>query len=68
MITLDIETTMAMDHIWCCGLHITGEKRVSVLRNPMQIVDRCSRDLSVRDQVFVGHNIVNFDAPKLKEL
>ena len=68
MITLDIETTMAMDHIWCCGLNISGEKRVSVLRNPMQIVDRCSRDLSVRDQVFVGHNIVNFDAPKLKEL
>ena len=29
----------------------------------MQIVDRCSRE-----QVFVGHNIVNFDAPKLKEL
>ena len=63
MITLDIETTMAMDHIWCCGLNISGEKRVSVLRNPMQIVDKCSRD-----QVFVGHNIVNFDAPKLKEL
>ena len=63
MITLDIETTMAMDHIWCCGLNISGEKRVSVLRNPMQIIDKCSRD-----QVFVGHNIVNFDAPKLKEL
>ena len=29
----------------------------------MQIIDKCSRD-----QVFVGHNIVNFDAPKLKEL
>ena len=68
MITLDIETTMAMDHIWCCGLHITGEKRISVLRNPMQVMDKCSRDLSVRDQAFVGHNIVNFDAPKLKEL
>ena len=68
MITLDIETTMAMDHIWCCGLHITGEKRISVLRNPMQVMDKCSRDLSVRNQVFVGHNIVNFDAPKLKEL
>ncbi len=63
MITLDIETTMAMDHIWCCGLNISGEKRVSVLRNPMQIVAKCSRE-----QVFVGHNIVNFDAPKLKEL
>jgi len=68
MITLDIETTMAMDHIWCCGLHITGEKRISVLRNPMQVMDKCSRDLSVRDQAFVGHNIVGFDAPKLKEL
>jgi len=68
MITLDIETTTAMDHIWCCGLHITGEKRVSVLRNSMQIVDKCSRDLSVRGEVFVGHNIVGFDAPKLKEL
>lgn len=31
-------------------------------------MDKCSRDLSVRNQVFVGHNIVNFDAPKLKEL
>lgn len=63
MITLDIETTMAQDHIWCCGLHITGEKRISVMRNPRQVMDKCSRD-----QVFVGHNIVNFDAPKLKEL
>jgi DNA polymerase I-like protein with 3'-5' exonuclease and polymerase domains len=63
MITLDIETTTAMDHIWCCGLHITGEKRISVMRNPRQVMDKCSRD-----QVFVGHNIVNFDAPKLKEL
>jgi len=63
MITLDIETTMAMNHIWCCGIHISGEKRERVLLNPMQLEQHIHGT-----QTIVGHNIVNFDAPKIKEL
>ena len=63
MLTLDIETTMAMNHIWCCGIHILGEKRERVLLNPMQLEQHIHGA-----QTIVGHNIVNFDAPKIKEL
>lgn len=63
MLTLDIETTMAMDHIWCCGIHTSGEKREKVLINPMQLEQYVHGA-----EVIVGHNIVNFDAPKIKEL
>ena len=63
MLTLDIETTMAMNHIWCCGIHISGEKRERVLLNPMQLEQHIHGT-----QTIVGHNIVNFDAPKIKEL
>ena len=63
MLTLDIETTMAMNHIWCCGIHISGEKRERVLLNPMQLEQHIHGA-----QTIVGHNIVNFDAPKIKEL
>lgn len=63
MLTLDIETTMAMDHIWCCGIHTSEEKREKVLINPMQLEQYVHGA-----EVIVGHNIVNFDAPKIKEL
>jgi hypothetical protein len=63
MLTLDIETTMAMNHIWCCGIHISGEKRERVLLNPMQLEQHIHGT-----QVITGHNIVSFDAPKIKEL
>jgi DNA polymerase I-like protein with 3'-5' exonuclease and polymerase domains len=54
---------MAMNHIWCCGIHILGEKRERVLLNPMQLEQHIHGA-----QTIVGHNIVNFDAPKIKEL
>jgi len=62
-LTLDIETTSAMDHIWCCGVQSTVDKAPRVLVNPMQLDQHLKSTSSV-----VGHNIISFDAPKIKEL
>lgn len=52
-----------MDHIWCCGIHTSDQKRERVLINPMQV----EQYIHGADTI-TGHNIVNFDAPKLREL
>ena len=52
-----------MDHIWCCGIQIEGEKRQRILVKPMQL-----QELIKNTSHIVGHNIISFDAPKLKEI
>jgi DNA polymerase I-like protein with 3'-5' exonuclease and polymerase domains len=62
-ITLDIETNSALDTIWGCVTedHNTGETLVHTTPETLKPV------LKSADEV-VGHNLIGFDAPKLKEI
>ncbi len=51
-----------MDHIWCAGIQYGYENRQRVLVNPMQLEQHIKSTNCV-----VGHNIIAFDAPKIKE-
>ena len=62
-LTLDIETTMAQDQIWCCGIQREGEPRQRLLVNSMQLEQHLVGTSSV-----IGHNITGFDAPKISSL
>jgi len=62
-LTLDIETTMAQNHIWCCGIQREGESRQRMLLNSMQL----EQHLANMDHI-IGHNIIGFDAPKIEKL
>ena len=62
-ITLDIETTMAQDRIWCCGIQREGESRQRLLVNSMQLEQHL-----VSTNHVIGHNITGFDAPKISSL
>lgn len=61
MITLDLETNLSHDTIWCAGVQDTSEKSGSLVFDS----ETLKQTLSTADGV-VGHNIIFFDKPVLK--
>lgn len=61
MITLDLETNLSHDTIWCVGVQDTSEKSGSLVFDS----ETLKQTLSTADGV-VGHNIIFFDKPVLK--
>ena len=61
-ITLDIETNMAHDTIWCCGVEYEdGTTEMHYSPETLQpVIDE--------GYMVIGHNIIGFDAPVLKRV
>ena len=62
-LVIDIETNLKHDTIWCCATQdtTTGEVRVWTEAKSLSEYLR-------QDDLFVGHNIIGFDAPILNRL
>lgn len=61
ILTLDIETNLAHDKIWCCGVSVAGDTLVYTTKYYLQgLIDEAD--------IIVGHNIIGFDAPLLEQL
>jgi DNA polymerase I len=68
ILALDIETNLAHDKIWCCGVVVD---RIQSKLSSYLLMDNAVEDLqSFIDSadIIVGHNIIDFDIPILEKV
>ena len=62
-VVIDIETNLKHDTIWCCVTKDLGTGEVNVWTEARKL-----NEYLKQDDLFVGHNIIGFDAPILNRL
>lgn len=71
MITLDIETNLAHDHIWCVAVKVDDNPTDLLVFSPefsRQAPDKLQNIIDSQDDVIVAHNGIGFDFPVLERV
>mgnify|MGYP000253539014 CR=1 FL=1 len=63
MYIIDLETNLAHDQIWCCGVKKLGDKKGTLVFSKNELLSLVPTSSTV-----IGHNLISFDLPVLEKV